>query len=229
MEAENLVHKAVVVVFQELVTDLRVRMQVGLVVKRLATPHNIRSVQQSGGPSKDGWPSLQKPHAARLPSWHDSAGVWQTIHDDLFLTQNIGLDNYHAGVFLRQTDHLFEAFWKQPVVREHHLAVLACRRDLLTRDVVVIDYAGEILVVLDSDSGILDRILPRNFKRPVSAAIVDDCVIPVRIRLGEHALDTLAEITFAVKDGRHDTDERLFHGVHLSHNGQRATSDLTGC
>src|SRR4029077_17756473 len=97
LECENLVHEAVVVVFQELETYFRVAMQIGLVVERVATPHDIRPVHQRAGRAEAGESSFQEPHAAHISSGHDGAGVRQTISGDLLLLETIGLYNYHAG------------------------------------------------------------------------------------------------------------------------------------
>src|SRR5262249_54304565 len=70
-------------------------------------------------------------------------------------------------------------------------------------------HAEECLVAVHSKPRITKRILAGDVGRPIGTAVVDDRVVPVRIGLSEHALDTAAQMTLTVVDGSDDTDARF--------------------
>jgi hypothetical protein len=74
-------------------------------------------------------------------------------------------------------------------------------------------HTNESLVVVDPDSRIFGRILPRNMERPVGTAVVDNSVVPVGVSLREHTLDALAQKALPVENWGHDANKRfLFRG-----------------
>jgi hypothetical protein len=55
------------------------------------------------------------------------------------------------------------------------------------------------------------------FPRPVSAAIVDEEIFPVSVRLGQNALDALGEIFLGIEERGDNRDKGLIsHSQHLS-------------
>jgi hypothetical protein len=128
--------------------------------------------------------------------------------------KSIGSYDYNRGMLLGEVNHLFDALGEKPIVCSHHLAVLTLRRDLPKSDVMVRDHTDEGFVVVDSDTCISTGVLFSDAEGSVCAAVVDDCVIPVCVGLGQHAFDALAKIAFVVVDWRHHTDERVLVKYH---------------
>jgi hypothetical protein len=57
------------------------------------------------------------------------------------------------------------------------------------------------------DSRIFGGIAASDLEGSVGAAVVDDCVIPMRIGLRQHALDALGKVLRVVIEGRNDADK----------------------
>jgi hypothetical protein len=94
--------------------------------------------------------------------------------------------------------HFLDAFREDPFVGSNHLAVLALGGDAPERDVMVFVHVDKVFVIVDSDSGILGGVLPRDLERSIGTAVVADGVVPVGIGLGQHALDAVTEVVLPV-------------------------------
>jgi hypothetical protein len=112
-------------------------------------------------------------------------------------------------VLLSDSDHPFEALRKEPVVPKYELAILAFGRDMPEGDILILDCSDEGLVTVNTDSRVLGGIFTRDVESAVGAAVIDYCVVPVFIRLGQHAFNTLTEIGLFVVDRSHYTDDCL--------------------
>jgi hypothetical protein len=109
---------------------------------------------------------------------------------------------------LGERHHPLETFGKQPIIGRDDLAVRAVRRDLPQRIVVVGHGAHELLIPLDTDPRVSRGVIGGDLVGSIGAAVVDDHKMPVRVGLGQHALDALAQGLLAVEDRRHDADQR---------------------
>jgi hypothetical protein len=107
---------------------------------------------------------------------------------------------------LRHLNHPTQALWKQLIVGVQDLAVHGLRRCLSERDVMILYGADECVIGLYSDPRVLLGIALCDGQRPIRAAIVDDEIVPVRIRLREDALDALRKIFLAIVDWGQDAD-----------------------
>src|ERR1041384_6720348 len=94
--------------------------------------------------------------------------------------------------------HLFYASGVQPVVRENEFAVFGFRRNVANGVVVIFDDSKKLVIVDDANTRVLSRIFLSNRKGFVRAAIINDGVIPIEIRLPKNALDALREMPGAV-------------------------------
>src|SRR5262245_54507837 len=113
--------------------------------------------------------------------------------------------------------HSLDAFREDPFIGGHYLAVLAIRGDAPERDVVILVYVNEILIVVNTDPGILGSVLPRDLERSIGAAIVADGVVPVWVALRQHALDAVTEMMLPVIHRGHHTHPRCRNQIHIYH------------
>jgi hypothetical protein len=125
----------------------------------------------------------------------------------------VGADKAGGRVFFSEGDHLHETLGKEPVIGKNDLAVLALRRNLPSGMIVILNDGKKIRVVVNADPRVPVSITLRDFQCLISAAIVNDSVVPVLIGLGEYTLDALGQVFFAVVNRRDDTDERLMPGI----------------
>jgi hypothetical protein len=82
-------------------------------------------------------------------------------------------------------DHLCETIRIQPIVRQDELAQDAVARDQRQRSIEVRDAFG---------------IGAGDVERTIAARVVSYDVLPIRVRLRQHALDALLEVRLAVID-----------------------------
>ena len=101
----------------------------------------------------------------------------------------------------RRADHSLHALRIDPVVGLHHLAVLALRRDAGERAVVVGHLRHVRLAVDEAYARIPARVRLRDLEGAVRAAVVDQHVLELAVRLREDALDALGEVGFGVSKG----------------------------
>ena len=111
-------------------------------------------------------------------------------------------------MFLGEADHPVQTFRQKAVVGSQRLAVRACRRGLPERDVVVLDRTDERLIANHANPAVASGVFASDLERAVRAAIVDECVVPVREGLGPHALDALTKVRLAVEHGSDHADKR---------------------
>ncbi len=109
------------------------------------------------------------------------------------------------------------------------MAYRATWRHEVERDVVIGDDRDEVLVVVNPDPRVLRRILPRDLQRPIGAAVVDDDVLVVLIRLIQNALDAFGQVVRPVVDGRQYGHERrvLPDSLPASSTNSRTTASST--
>src|SRR5262245_52562230 len=69
---------------------------------------------------------------------------------------------------------------------------------------------------MNPDPRIPSGVVLRESEGFVGAAVVDDGVVPVLVRLGEDAFDAFAEMVFPVVNRSNDADERLAIKCHLA-------------
>src|SRR5579862_4660362 len=74
---------------------------------------------------------------------------------------------------------------------------------------MICDYVKKVMIVEDTNAIVSFGILPSDLKRAIFAAIVDDQVFKVSVRLTEHAFDAIRQIWIAVVNGGHYAHERL--------------------
>lgn len=122
-------------------------------------------------------------------------------------------DYSDCGMLLNDTHHFFHARRVEPVIGKHEFAVFCFGRDLANRVIMIFNDAKEPLVADHSDSGIFCRIFLSNCERLVGAAVVDDGVVPIGVRLAQNTLDALREMLGAVVRGRQYTDPRWRIGL----------------
>jgi hypothetical protein len=97
--------------------------------------------------------------------------------------QDIGYNNAYRLVFLGYGHHSLDAFGKNPVIRKDRFAILAGRRDLTKRRIVVGNYRQELLVVVNANPGVARGRPGLDFHRPVLAAVIGDDVFPILVGL----------------------------------------------
>ena len=67
----------------------------------------------------------------------------------------------------------------------------------------------ELVEAAMADAGVVRRQSGDELGRPVGAGIVDDRVLPVRVRLRQDARDAFLDVLDSVMDRRDDADEML--------------------
>src|SRR5262249_10035469 len=147
---------------------------------------------------------------------YDRSPVRDSYEVDSFSSQPVRADDPDARIRLGDSHHPLQAVRGDPVVRLHHLAVRALRAHRLEGPVVVVDRADELVVALVADSPVRLAVSPGDRLRVVVAGVVDDHVLPLRMRLPEDALDALGEERLPVVNRGQHADERYRHGRSLS-------------
>src|SRR5689334_14321650 len=109
-------------------------------------------------------------------------------------------------MFLGQGNHLLEAIRKNPVIGKNYFEILACRRQLPKSMVVVWDDSQKSVVLKNADAGVFFSIPACDCDRIISAAIVDDGVVPILISLGKDAFDAFREKLGPIVNGSNDAD-----------------------
>jgi hypothetical protein len=107
-------------------------------------------------------------------------------------------------MLLTHCDHLLQTFGENPIVCEYHLAVLAYRRNMAQGVVMIGNYTQKLFVVNHTDASVLRRVTACSCSGTISAAVVDDRIIPVLVGLSQNALNTLRKILFIVVYGSND-------------------------
>ena len=108
--------------------------------------------------------------------------------------QRVRPNNPDRWMRFRHRDHSLQTFRKNPVVSEHDLAILARGRDLANRGVAVLKRGQKFSILHDPNPGIPRCVLPGDLDRCIGAAVVNDRVVPIAIRLGKHAFDALEQV-----------------------------------
>src|SRR5579884_4254021 len=72
----------------------------------------------------------------------------------------------------------------------------------------------EVLIHDDLNPSVLCRVPACNVARSIRAAVVDDNVLPLLVRLSENALNAFSEVPLLVIDGRHHAHQRLMAVLH---------------
>jgi hypothetical protein len=93
---------------------------------------------------------------------------------------------------------------KYPIIRLNDFAVFAFPRNEAQSVVVIPDLSQEALVRGKTDANVFRGIAFRNLQRLIRTAIIYKNVFPILIRLCEHTLDTLGQISVGVV-------ERCYH------------------
>src|SRR5215813_5001554 len=75
--------------------------------------------------------------------------------------------------------------------------------------------AQELLIVTHTNPRILCGIAFCYLQAAIRAAVIDDYVFPIGIRLSEHTFNAFCNMLLLVIDRGHNADERLLHGALL--------------
>ena len=146
---------------------------------------------------------------AGFPARYFRARIGQTTKRRMIAFQFIGGNDPDVGMRFRNFHHAAQAFRENPVVRLHHLAVLATSRDERKREIVILHLVEERIGVDETNlAGILGGILRGDFRGTIGAVIVDEDVLPIRIGLAKDAFNTLREEFVSVIEGSNNADER---------------------
>ena len=182
-------------------------MQVRLVVEGLAAADEVGADQVGAGAAEDVQQAEQALPADRA-SRGDRAWIGQPGQTDLVALKLVGADEPDSGMRLPEAHHPLQTLRQQPVVGRDELAPLRPRRDPARRDVVVGDDGDVLVVGVDPEALVAPRIGPEDLAGRVGAGIVDQDVFPPIVGLGQHALDAMGKVRFAIVDRRQNRHER---------------------
>jgi hypothetical protein len=205
-ESQNLMNKAEVTVLQQSHADFAVCMEIRFVEERWLLSHEVGAIKNGIRRTED-IQVIEKHAPANLPARYHRLRDRQPLPGNAVLLESVGPDDSNGGILLCKRDHLFNAAREEPVVGKNHFGVSAVRGDLAQSMIVIGNDRKKLRVIVNLDSRIFGSIAAGNVEGSVGAAIVDDCVIPMRIGLRQHALYALGKVLRIVIEGRNDANQ----------------------
>ena len=167
---------------------IRVRRSIG--IELFAVSHQVGPIQQRTRSSKsqdrlsaDEYLFLEEKPPAEFPAGEHDRRIHKTLPANDVAAELVGANEPNRWIGFCQFHHLGNAVGENVVIRRNHLAVFGVRGHEIKRSVVVVDYADKLFVVVNLDARILLRVLLRNLQGSIFAAIVDDNVFEVLVRL----------------------------------------------